>query len=173
MIINKNLLKSPKEIKDAIIELSNKINKDYSNKTIEIISINNASRYLIEDLKKYLKIDFRLQNLIFENYENSSESGEVKLTKDLENPIFGTHVILADGILISGNTHFYLSRVLKQRLPKSISILCVGHKPELLVKKIPKCYSLFSFNDEWVEGYGIGSKEYRSQKYLVDLKEPQ
>ena len=173
MIISKNLLKSSKEIKDAIIELSNKINKDYSNKTIELISINNAAKYLIEDLTKYLEIDFRLQSLNFENYENSVESGEVKLTKDLESPIFDRHVILADGILISGNTHFYLSSYLEQRLPKSISILCVGHKPELLVKKIPKCYSLFSFNDEWVEGYGIGSKEHRSQKYLVDLKKPQ
>ena len=117
-----------------------------------------------------MTIDVRLQNLNFENYKVQNNSGEVQISQDLEFPIFDRHVILADGMLISGKTHFYVCNYLKQRLPKSLSILCVGYKPELITHKIPNINSLFSFNDEWIEGYSIGSEKHCGQKYLIDLK---
>jgi hypoxanthine phosphoribosyltransferase len=170
MIINENLLKSPQEIRAALIELSEKINKDFNKEAIDLIAMNHAAKYLVEELTELLEMDVRSQSFNFENYENPVESGEVQITKDLELPIFNRHVILADGILISGNTHFYVCNYLKQRLPKSLSIVCVGDKPKLLAKKIPNCYSLFSFNDEWVEGYGIGISENKDKPYLVDTR---
>lgn len=168
--MNKKIVKNSREIKVRILELANQLNTDFYKTSIDLVSINHAANFLVEDLIKHLKIDLRVQSLNFENYEVQNESGEVHISKDLELPIFDRHVILADGILISGKTHFFLCNYLKQRLPKSLSIVCIGYKPELITYKLPNIYSLFSFKDEWIEGYGIGSKENSCQKYLIDLK---
>ena len=164
------IIKNSKEIEAALAKLSKTLNKDFHGTPVDIISINHAANFLIKDLLKRLEMDVRLQNLNFEHYENQTQSGEVRISKDIEFPIFDRHIILADGIIITGKTHFYLYKYLSQRLPKSLSIICVGNKPELLTNKISNLYSLFSFKDEWIEGYGIGSKENRCHKYLIDLK---
>jgi len=168
--MNEKIIKNSQEIEDALKKLSKVLNKHYHKTPIDLIYMNHAAKHFVEDLLKQLEIDVRVQNLNFQNYQDPSESGEVRISQDLEFPIFDRHVILADGILISGKTHFYVCNYLKQRFPKSLSILCIGYKPELLTYKIPNIYSLFSFKDEWIEGYGIGSKEHSDQKYLIDLK---
>lgn len=166
------IIKNSQEIEAALAKLSKTLNKDFHGTPLDIIPINHAANFLIKDLLKRLELDFRLQNLNFEHYENPNKSGEVHITKDLERPIYNRHVILMDGIIISGLTHFYLYNSLKQRLPKSLSIACIGMKPNSLKYELPKCYPLFKFDKEWVEGYGIGSKEHSSKKYLIDLRKP-
>ena len=146
------------------------LNKKFHKASIDIILMNHAANPLVEDLMELLDFNVRLQNLNFESYESPSKSGEVFITKDLEYPIYDRHVILADGMIISGVTHFYLYNCLKQRLPQSISIVSTGTKPNSLKYELPNCYSLFKFNDEWVEGYGIGAGEHSLEKCLVDLK---
>ena len=168
--MNEKIIKNSQEIEAEIVKLSRRLKKDFHKMPIDLISMNHAAKYLIKDLIGQLKMDVRVQNLNFENYENPSKSGEVLITKDLETPIYNRHVILIDGIIISGITHFYLYNSLKQRLPKSLSIACIGMKLNSLKYELPNCYSLFKFDNEWVEGYGIGSKEHNSKKYLIDLK---
>lgn len=168
--MKKRIIKTYEEIETAIGDLSNILNKEFHKTSIDIILMNHAAKFLVKDLTKFLDLDIRLQSLNFKNYESSSESGEVHITKDLEHPIYDRHVILADGMVISGKTHFYLYNCLKQRLPKSISIISTGMKPNTLKCELPNCYSLFKFNEEWVEGYGIGEGIYSSKNYLVDLK---
>ena len=133
--------------------------------------MNHAARYLVEDLLTLLNFEVRLQELHFTNYEEANKSGEVRITQDLKDPINEKHVLLADGIIISGLTHSYISNYLNQRIPKSVSIVSVGVKPKLLECKLPNSYSLFEFDDVWVEGYGIGEEQMGSKRYLVDLKE--
>ena len=164
------IIKNSQEIDSALIKLSVDLNKDFHKTSVDLISINHAAKYMVEDLTELLDIDARLQKLNFKNYDSPSKSGEVCLTQDLEYPIFGRHIILADGIIISGTTHFYLINLLKQRFPASISIVSIGMKQNSLIYELPNCYSLFKFNKEWVEGYGIGSGEFSNEKSLVNLK---
>lgn len=166
---NKLIIKTPEEIKCSLEEISKQIKKRYNKEPLDLVLMNSAARYLVEDIKELLDMDTRYQNLIFESYKSPTKSGEVLITQDLKLPIFNRNIILVDGIIISGITHNYLISSLMQRLPKSISILSIGIKPYLLKYKLPKCFSLFEFNEEWVEGYGIGEGIYSSKNYLVDL----
>ena len=168
--MNQQIIKTSKEIETAIIDLSKMLNKKFHKASIDIILMNHAANPLVEDLMELLDFNVRLQNLNFESYESPSKSGEVYITKDLEHPIYDRHVILADGMIISGTTHFYLYNYLKQRLPKSISIVSTGMKPNALKCELPNCYSLFKFNKEFVGGYGMGGDEHSLKKCLVDLK---
>ena len=168
--MNEKTIKNSQEIDAALIKLSMELNKDFHKTPIDLVSINHSAKYFVEDLTELLDMDVRPQSLNFENYESTSKSGEVCLTQDLEYPIFGRHIIIVDGIIISGTTHSYLISLLKQRLPASISIVSIGIKPNSIICELPNCYSLFKFNKEWVEGYGIGKGEYSMEKCLVDLK---
>ena len=168
--MNKGIIKDSIEINSAIVNLSKTINQNFNHPPTDIITMNNAAKYFVEDLIDILDVDIRQQSLKFKNYNHSTHSGEVCITKDIEYPIFDRNIILADGMIISGSTHFYLCNYLEQSKPKSISIICIGIKPALVKHKLPDYYSLFEFNEEWIEGYGIGDGEYSSQKCLVDLK---
>ena len=164
------ILKTNTEIQSSIIRTVSIINKKFIGKEIDLIALNDSPKYFIRDLTKKLTISYRILNLKFSNYDQRTPSGEVKITKDIQEPIYNRHIILVDGIIISGITHYYIAKYLKQRSPKSISILTVGIKLDLLIKKIPKCYALFNFNNEIVEGYGFGSDGFKRKKYLVDLR---
>ena len=76
--------------------------------------MNSAANLFAQDLSKLLEFDFNYQALEFESYKNSSTQ-EVKITKDLTTPIEGKNLIILDGIIISGKTHDYISRLLEQR----------------------------------------------------------
>lgn len=166
----KKIIKTKTEIKKAVIELAEAINSDYRDKEIDLICLNDSADYLASDLIKLLKVKTRICKLKFTNYKKPTNSGEVKILEDLKYSIYMRDVIMVDGIIISGITHNYLSRILKQRKPNSIALVSVGKKPKLLKIKMPKCYSLFSFNDEWVEGYGFGSEKNKNKNYLVDTR---
>jgi len=166
----KKIIKTNTQIQKAVIQLAKVINSDYKDKEIDLICLNNSAKYFVSDLKKLLKVKIRIHKLKFENYKEPTNSGEVKILEDLKYSIYKRDVIIVDGIIISGITHHYLSKYLKQRKPNSIALASVGKKPKLLKRKIPKCYSLFSFNNEWVEGYGFGADKFKNKKYLVDAR---
>ena len=166
----KRIVASNKDIQKSIVEMTKTINEDYKGLSVDIVNLNHAASFLIKDMLNYLDFDIRLQSLEFEANEIQSVNGEVKITRDIKEAISGRHVILLDGIIISGLTHYYICNYLKQKSPESIAISCVGIKPKQIVKTLPKYYSMFEFNEEWIEGYGIGAEPSRSKPYLIDSK---
>lgn len=163
------VIKTEEDINDSLIKLSTELNEIFNGKQVEIVKMNSAANLFAQDLSKLLEFDFNNQALEFESYKNSSTQ-EVKITKDLTTPIEGKDLIILDGIIISGKTHDYISRLLKQRKPKSISIVCIGIKEESKQISLAKIYSMFSFSKEWVEGYGIGDPQNSVNKFLIDVK---
>ncbi len=168
--MTKQIIKTTEDIDQSISDLCKEILRDYPDGSIDLISLNYAPKLFTPDLVKNLNMDIRLQKLEFENYDIRTDSGEIKITRDLENPICGRHIILTDGIIISGITHDYLCNLLEQRSPKSIAIASIASKPRLLKKKLPRCYTLFNFDEEMIEGYGMGTEKYKSLKSLYDIR---
>jgi hypoxanthine phosphoribosyltransferase len=164
------ILKTAEEIDKAIEMLCEKIMGAYPGESIDLISLNHAPELFTPDLSKSLNMDIRLQKLEFENYDNRTESGEVRIIRDLDQPIFGRDIILTDGIIISGITHYYLCKLLKQRSPRSIAIASIAAKPSLLKKDLPICYTLFNFDKEMIEGYGMGTDDFKFSKSLFDIR---
>ena len=168
--MTKQIIKTTEEIDQSINLLSKKVMKDYPEGSIDLISLNHAPKFFTADLANSLNMDIRFQALEFDNYETRTGSGEAKITQDLEKPIYGRHIILTDGIIISGITHDYLCNLLNQRAPKSIAIASIASKPRLLKKKLPRCYTLFNFTNEMIEGYGMGTAQLKERKCLFDVR---
>ena len=65
-------IKSYKEIQSSIIKISKEINNDFKGEEIDLISLNESPKYLINDFTKFLNLKFRCMSLCFNNYDEES-----------------------------------------------------------------------------------------------------
>ena len=98
-------------------------------------------------------------------------SGQVKIVKDLSEPIEGKDILVVEDILDSGNTLSYLFKLLEARHPASIRLCTLLDKPERRTKPVAVQYTGFTIPDEFVVGYGLDYDEkYRNLPYIGVLK---
>jgi hypoxanthine phosphoribosyltransferase len=101
-----------------------------------------------------------------------TSSGEVRLTRDLDNTIEGTDVLIVEDIVDSGVTLTYLTQVLQQRRPKSVRIATLLDKPERRLRPVDVKYVGFQIPDEFVVGYGLDyAEDYRNLADICVLEE--
>ena len=102
------------------------------------------------------------------SYGNDTvSSGNVKIVKDLDDPIEGKNVIIAEDIVDSGRTLSELIPILKKRNPKSVEICTLLSKPERREYDVNVKYTGFTIPDEFVVGYGLDyAQKYRNLPYI-------
>lgn len=165
------LIKSEKIIKEKVEFLAKKLNQDYEKvDVLDIVCFVNGASMFCSDLIKLLKIPIRLHHFGFSSYNNMPMSGEVKIEQDLKESIEGRHVLLLEGLLISGKTPNYLFNFFKLRKPSSLKLCAIGLKKSKIEVDLEIDYYMFDFQDEWVEGYGIGGVGTKSLPHLVDVR---
>lgn len=160
------------QIKNRIIELAQTISSDYKNENLLIISILRGSIYFTADLTRQISIPINLDFLGIGRYPGEKdESGEVRITKDLDISIADRNVLLIDDIINTGLTHGYLIRNLKPRKPASLHICTLLNNPNRRLVELPIRYTGFKSPDVFLVGYGLDYKEnYRHLPYIATLK---
>ena len=98
-------------------------------------------------------------------------NGQVKIEQDLKDHIEDRHVLLLEGLVISGRTPLYLFNFFKSRKPASLKLCAVGVKRKQIEVGLKVGYHMFDFEDEWIEGYGIGGISTKCLPYLIDIRE--
>jgi hypoxanthine phosphoribosyltransferase len=95
-------------------------------------------------------------------------TGEVRLTKDVDQSLIGRNVILVEDILDTGLTLTFLKNILQARQPKSLRVVTLLDKPSRRKKPIEADYVGFAIPDEFVVGYGMDyAEQYRN---LPDIR---
>ena len=94
-----------------------------------------------------------------------------KIEQDLNGSIEGKHVLLLEGLVISGRTPNYLFNFFKLRNPASLKLCAIGLKKKKIEVELKIDYHMFDFQDEWIEGYGIGGADTKCLPYLIDIRE--
>ncbi len=166
------LIKDYGAINDRIKIVANQINKDYCRLKIDIVCLTNAATFFAVDLIRMLEIPTSFHQLGFTSYENSNAIGAIKINNDIDMPLFGKHVLVLEGMIISGRTPLYIMNYLRLREPASLQICAVGIKPKMLLPSLSVKYCLFEFTNEWIIGYGIGSGVDQTSFALFDKKKP-
>jgi hypoxanthine phosphoribosyltransferase len=159
-------LYSDEQIKEKVRALALKIDNDYRGSNLSIVYATNGASVFCSDLIRFLTIPVSLNPISFINYSNQSTSGEVRLLNDVSESLFEKHVLLMDGMIISGKTPNYLYKVLKQREPLSLEFCALGIKPTFYKGQHPIKYYAFEFSNEMVIGYGIGDGAEKQLKSL-------
>lgn len=166
---SKVLVKSD-ELFRRVEKLADRISLDFADRVIELVCLSNSATIFTADLARLIRVRVRQHLLAFDPYPESPQSGEVRLTLDVREPLQGRHVLVVEGVIISGRTPFYLMNMLRLRHPASLEICAIGMKPKQLAVDLPVKYRLFDFDQEWVVGYGIGHGAEKVSRDLLNSK---
>ncbi len=163
-----NMLISAEQIKDKIKEITTQIEKDFNGEDIVLVCILKGGVMFMVDIAKNLTQNVTFDFMDVSSYGNGTESsGNIKINKDLENPIEGKNVIIVEDIIDSGRTLNYLYKYLKEKKPNKLKICTLLDKPERRVFDIDVDYVGFEIPDKFIVGYGLDYAErYRNLPYI-------
>ena len=163
-----DILISENEIHNRILEIADRINKDYEGEELTLICVLKGGVMFMCDLARRLNLSVRLDFMSVSSYGSETKSsGVVKIIKDLDDSIDGKNVLVVEDIIDSGNTLSYLIDILKKRGPKSIKLCTLLDKPSRREKKdVFVDYVCFEIEDRFVVGYGLDYQRYRNLTYI-------
>ena len=172
---DKDILKvlfTEEELRAKVAQIGAQITRDYQGKDLVLVSVLRGSYIFMADLTRNIDLPCTMDFMSVTSYGAGTVStGQVKITRDLSEPIEGKDLIIVEDILDSGNTLYYLREVLYARKPASISICTLLDKPERRKKDIAADYMGFTIPDAFVVGYGLDYAErYRNLPYIGILK---
>lgn len=165
------VLFTQEQIQQRVKELGEKIAGDYSDRDPHLVTILRGSIPFIADLIRAINRPLSLDVLGVASYAGHQSSGEVRLTKDLDDPIEGRHVLVIEDIIDTGLTLSYVLRSLHQRAPASLKVATFLDKPSRRRTPIEADYVGFTIPDAFVVGYGLDwNQRYRNLPYVGVLK---
>lgn len=158
------ILVSNAEIAKRAEEIAAQINADYKGKPILVVGILRGASIFLADIFKRLEGDVELDFMSLSSYgSGTNSSGEVKMIKDLSEPVDGKNVLIIEDIIDTGITLSYLIKVLEARNPKSIKLCALLDKPSRRKVELKGDYIGFEIPDEYVVGYGLDyAEKYRN-----------
>ena len=166
------ILFTEEQLQKRVAELGAQITADYAGKNPVLASVLRGSYIFMADLTRQIKLPLTVDFMAVSSYgSGTTSSGQVEIKKDLSDSIEGRDLLIVEDILDSGNTLYYLQRILNARHPASIKICTLLDKPERRAKPIEADYKGFTIPDAFVVGYGLDYNEkYRNLPYIGILK---
>ena len=119
------------QIAQRVAEMGADINRDYAGQSVILLGVLKGAAIFLSDLSRQLKIDATFDFIGVSSYGNRpspaqelksgwDSTGEVRLTKDMDQSMIGKNVILVEDILDTGLTLTYLKKLLMARRPQSL-----------------------------------------------------
>ena len=167
-----DILISENEIHNRILEIADRINKDYEGEELTLICVLKGGVMFMCDLARRLNLSVRLDFMSVSSYgSGTSSSGVVKIVKDLDESIEGKDVLVVEDIVDSGRTLAYLIDLLKNRGPKSVKICSLLDKPSRREVDVEFDYTCFEVPNVYIVGFGLDhNQKYRNLPYIGGLK---
>lgn len=160
-----------KQIRRKVRSLARQIDRDYEGLVPHLVTIMKGGLFFLTDLARALTIPHTLDFLAITSYGAQTQSGEVRITKDLDEPIAGRHVLIVEDVLDTGLTLSYIFRNLERRKPASLKVCVLLDRPYRRLIDIPIAYKGFDAPDEFLVGYGLDwRQQYRSLPYIGIIK---
>lgn len=171
----KNVLISEEELKARVSELGEQIKKDYEGKEPLCICVLKGAIIFMTDLIRAMDMHVSMDFMDLSSYGNATtSSGEVRIIKDLEDPVNGKDVLIIEDIFDTGLTLEFLKNLLITRGAASVKICSLLSKKRKDNKQrhVEIDYQGFEIPDEFVVGYGLDyAEKYRNLPFIGVLKE--
>ncbi|OFN36245.1 MULTISPECIES: hypoxanthine phosphoribosyltransferase [unclassified Corynebacterium] len=169
----KNVLVAEDDLQARIQEMADRVSEKYSNTDDDLIlvCVLKGAVFFLTDFARKLTIPSQLEFMAVSSYGNSaSSSGVVRILKDLDRDIEGRDVVIVEDIIDSGLTLSWLIRNLQGRQPRSLEVVTLLRKPEVVKAELDLFDVGFDIPNEFVVGYGLDFAErYRDLPYVGTL----
>ncbi len=123
------ILITREQIAAKVAELGARISGDFAGQPVLLVGVLKGSAIFLADLAREISLDVSFDFIAVSSYGNRTESGELKLIKDVEKSLEGRNVILVEDILDTGVTAAYIRNLLLARKPTSFKIVSLLDKP--------------------------------------------
>ena len=170
----KNVLITEEDLQARIQEMADRVAEKYSNtdQDLILVCVLKGAVFFLTDFARKLTIPSQLEFMAVSSYGNSaSSSGVVRILKDLDRDIEGRDVVIVEDIIDSGLTLSWLIRNLQGRQPRSLEVVTLLRKPEVVKAELDLFDVGFDIPNEFVVGYGLDFAErYRDLPYVGTLE---
>jgi hypoxanthine phosphoribosyltransferase len=168
------VLISRERIAQRVAEMGDEITRDFSGETVILVGVLKGAAIFLGDLARHIQLDATFDFIGVSSYGNRpspaqqlksgwDSTGEVRLTKDVDQSMKQRNVILVEDILDTGLTLTYLRKILLAHQPKAFRIATLLDKPSRRTQPMQADYVGFRIPDEFVVGYGLDYAEmYRN-----------
>lgn len=145
-------------------QIARRITRDYKGDRVHLVGILKGACIFLSDLIRHIDLETSVDFIAVSSYgKGTLSSGEVRITKDLDQSIERLNVIVVEDILDTGLTLNYLYRILQSRRPKSLRIAALLDKPSRRLKEVKADYIGFTIPNHFVVGYGLDfGEKYRN-----------
>ena len=150
------------------------ITREFAGEAIIFIGVLKGAAIFLSDLARHVHLDATFDFIGVSSYGNRPDpthelkygwdsTGEVRVTKDVDQSMKEKNVILVEDILDTGLTLTFLKNLIMTHQPKALRIATLLDKPSRRKQPIQADYVGFSIPDEFVVGYGLDYAErYRN-----------
>jgi hypoxanthine phosphoribosyltransferase len=161
-----------------VAEMGAQITRDFAGQPVILVGVLKGAAIFLSDLARQIHLDATFDFIGVSSYGNRpspaqelqggwDSTGEVRLTKDVDQSMAGKNIIVVEDILDTGLTMTYLRKVFLAHQPKAFRIAALLDKSSRRILPIEADYVGFKIPDEFVVGYGLDHAErYRN---LADI----
>ncbi|MFN0120510.1 MAG: hypoxanthine phosphoribosyltransferase [Blastocatellia bacterium] len=162
------------DLQARIREIGGEIARDYAGRKPRLICVLKGAVMFLSDLIRAIDLELTIDFIGVSSYGAEKQtSGEVRITRDFDEPLADQHVILVEDILDTGLTLSYLLRLFESRGAASVAVATLLNKPARRRAQVEATYKGFDIPDEFVVGYGLDYAErYRNLPYIGVVKNP-
>lgn len=168
-----NVLVAADDLQARIQEMADRVAEKYRNaeEDLILVCVLKGAVFFLTDFARKLSIPSQLEFMAVSSYGNSaSSSGVVRILKDLDRDIEGRDVLIVEDIIDSGLTLSWLIRNLQGRQPRSLEVVTLLRKPEVVKAELDLFDVGFDIPNEFVVGYGLDFAErYRDLPFVGTL----
>jgi hypoxanthine phosphoribosyltransferase len=163
---------STEALQKRVREIGQAISQDYQGKDPVLVGALKGVIFFMSDLLRAITIPVEVDFIAISSYTTEArDKGVVRVTKDLDLPITGRHVIFVEDVVDTGLTLNYLVGSLRARQPASLEVCVLFNKATRRLINLPVRYKGFDLPDYYVVGYGLDHHErYRNLPYVGILK---
>ncbi|MCC7191561.1 MAG: hypoxanthine phosphoribosyltransferase [Phycisphaeraceae bacterium] len=161
-------------------ELAEQITRDYSRPgaselELTLVPILTGSIIFVADLIRHLPLRMKIRVVSVSSYPGASTASKgAKLTSELNmlsESLTGSHILVIDDILDSGQTLGLVCGLLRQKGPASLKSCVLLRKLRPDAMAFPVDYVCFDIPDDFVVGYGLDYNDYyRNLPEVVTLR---
>ena len=163
---------SAKELEAQLDDLAAQINRDYEGKNVVVVGVLKGAFVFLADLVRRLTFPVEVDFVRLASYGDASEtSGVVRITKDVDIPLKGRHVLIVEDIVDTGTTlAWYIDRLREQEV-ESVKICALIDKHERRKTPVPLEYVGISIDKGFLVGYGLDfSEKHRNLPGIYEVQ---
>jgi hypoxanthine phosphoribosyltransferase len=156
------ILVSEEMLQTRIAELGAEISRDYQNESLHLVCILRGGVLFLTDLMRRITVPNTIDFMAVTSYGAAARksTGQVRITMDLKDEIYGRNVLLVEDIVDSGYTIASVLKFLETRQPRSLRVCTLLDKPERREVEVPIHYLGFTIPNKFVFGYGLDLDDY-------------